>query len=106
MQHVREDPRRADRLVGSDERFDRIGFAMELLRVLRPPLTIAVYERRHDLRVDQSRLLGPSSAWAMLGIPPHASRERIALAVAELAGVARVPFAVDLLVRAGRTSET
>ena len=40
--------------------------------------------------------------WALVGIPPHASRESIAVALAELAGVAWQPFVIDLLLMAGR----
>jgi hypothetical protein len=94
--------RRATRWASSEERFDRIEFAMRVLRILSPPgLRIAVYERYHELTVERGRPLASGPSWAMIGIPPHASREHIALALAELAGVARVPFMVDLLAAAG-----
>jgi len=38
----------------------------------------------------------------MVGIPPRASRAQIAHALAELAGVADVPYVVDVLLSAGR----
>ena len=82
----------------STEQFDRIAFAMQLLALLHPArMTVAVYERYEELRVERGRDLPCGSTWAMVGIPPYASRQHIALALAELAGVARVPFVVDLL---------
>jgi hypothetical protein len=87
----------------SDEAFDRMAFAMRLVRLLRPKdMTVIFHESYHGVRVERGRDYGRGGAatWAMLGISPKASRERIALAVAEVAGVERVPFIVDLLVRA------
>jgi hypothetical protein len=85
----------------SVERFDRLEFAMRALRFLRPRMSVAIYTRHRDLRVDRGcDLARPDGAWAIVGIPPHASRQHIALALAELAGVEQVPFAVDLLVAA------
>jgi hypothetical protein len=103
--HVLVDERRPRREIdrcGSTEEFDRIGFAMRLLAILRPPrMRIAVYERYQELTVERGRNLESGPTWAMVGIPPHASREHIALALAELAGIARVPFVVDLLAAVG-----
>jgi hypothetical protein len=82
------------------ERFDRIAFAMHALRLLSPPkVTVAIYRAGLRLRVERGRDLhaGAGATWATLGIPPHASRRQIALAVAELAGLAEVPYVVDLL---------
>jgi hypothetical protein len=83
------------------EQFDRIEFAMQALRFLRPSMTVAVYERRRHLKVERGRDLnrGLDAVWAMVGIPPDASREHIARALAELTGAAHVPFLVDLLAR-------
>ena len=102
--HVFVDPaRRYER--HDPEPFDRIAFAMRALALLRPRIDkIAVYssvarmvvERGRDMRAEGD------TDWALVGIPPHASRESIAVALAELAGVARQPFVVDLLVLAGR----
>src|SRR5262249_8611503 len=83
-----------------DEPFDRVAFAMELLARLRPArMRVAVYERYEELRIEVGRDFGrgEGARWAMLGVPPDASRRHIALAVAELAGVARVPFLVETL---------
>jgi hypothetical protein len=80
--------------------FDRIAFAMRALRRLRPKrMTVAVYPAVSSLRVEQGRDLrrGEGAKWAIVGIPPHASREHIAYALAELAGIAAVPYAVQML---------
>lgn len=84
-----------------DERFDRLEFTARLLaRVCPTRMRVAVYERYEELRVEVGRDFGrgEGARWAMLGVPPDASRRHIALAVAELAGVARVPFMIDWLV--------
>jgi hypothetical protein len=89
------------------EEFDRIEFAMQALRRLRPRgLTVAVYRRNAELRVDCVRDLrrGEGARWAMVGIPPRASREQIAHALADLAGVADVPYTLDVLLRASRAT--
>lgn len=80
--------------------FDRIAFAMRALRRLRPKqMTVAVYSAVSALRVERGRDLGrgKGATWAIVGIPPHASREHIAYALVELAGVASVPYAVQML---------
>lgn len=90
--------------VRSSEQFDRIAYAMQLLKWLRPPMTVAVYECYQGLRVDRGSLAG-AARWAMVGIPRDASREHITFALAELAGLERAPFVVDLLaVAANETS--
>jgi len=86
------------------EEFDRIAFAMRALDRLRPKrMTVAVYAATSGLSVEQSRdLRREGSSYAIVGIPPHASREHIAYALAELAGVASVPYAVQALLAAER----
>jgi len=89
------------RLALGVERFDRMKFALRALDILRPRgMKIALYEGRFDLRVEQGRNFGagPERTWAMVGIPPHASPEHIAVALAELVGVASMPYVIDLLV--------
>lgn len=89
------------------EDFDRIEFAMQVLGVLRPRrLSVAVYRGNSELRVESVRDLrrGGGARWAFVGIPPRASRAHIALALADLAGVAEVPYAVDVLLNVGRTT--
>jgi len=81
----------------SAESFNRVAYAIQLLKLLNPPLTVAVYGNRGHLRVERGRALGEASAWALLGVPPHATRESIARALVELSGLERAPFLVDLL---------
>lgn len=90
---------------GDSEEFDRLGFALEAVSALRGArLTVAVYPRRAGIRVDAVRDLraGEGARWVMLGIPPRASRVQIAHALADAAGVTNVPYALDVLLRAGR----
>ncbi len=80
--------------------FDRIAFAMRALRVLRPEhMTVAVYSSIHALRVEALLDLRrrDGSTQALVGIPPDASREHIAYALAELAGKATTPYVIELL---------
>lgn len=88
--------------VASSEEFDRIAFAMRALALLRPQMTVAVYPRTHALSVEVGRDLSsePAGTWALLGIPPTASRAHIALSVAELAPEGRRRWLLDLLARA------
>jgi len=87
------------------EAFDRLEFAMKTLALLRPRIDrVAVYSSIERLSVQRGRDLRQDGDrnWALVGIPPHASRESIAVALAELAGVAWQPFVIDLLLTAGR----
>lgn len=91
------------------EAFDRIAFAMRALRRLRPKrMKVAVYEAVSSLHVESGRDFkrGEGATWAMVGIPPHASREHIAYALAELAGVSSVPYAVQMLLADAWSSPT
>jgi hypothetical protein len=83
----------------SSERFDRIEFALRVLDVLRPNMNITVYESRRKLQIRRGRdwAHGPDATWALIAIPPDASRRHVVSALAELAGVAHLPFVVDLL---------
>ena len=93
--------RRYDAIDSED--FDRIGFAIRALEVLAPPhMTVAVYPGRTDLNIVRGRDLsrGAEASWAIVGIGRHVTRQRIALALAELAGLAETPFVVDLLLAA------
>jgi len=81
----------------SSESFNRLSYALQLLKILNPPLKVAVYGHRRRLLVERGRALGDQSAWALLGVPPDATRESIARALAELSGLERTPFLVDLL---------
>ncbi|APR77374.1 Hypothetical protein A7982_02721 [Minicystis rosea] len=89
------------------EDFDRMAFAMRALRRLRPKrMKVAVYEAVSSLHVESGRDFrrGEGATWAMVGIPPHASREHIAYALAELAGVESVPYAVQMLLADNRNA--
>ena len=100
------DPRRSFEATDVEE-FDRLEFAIQVLRTLRAPgLSVAVYRRYSELRIDCVRDLrgGEGARWAMVGIPSRASRAQIAHALADLAGVADVPYAVDVLVNSGRAT--
>jgi hypothetical protein len=89
------------------EDFDRIAFTLEAVSALEGArLTVAVYPRRAGLRVEAVRDLrgGEGARWVMLGVPPRASRAQIAYALADLAGMTNVPYALDVLLRAGQTA--
>jgi hypothetical protein len=82
------------------EPFDRRAFARHVLDVLMPPRwTVALYVHGDDFYVDRGRDLrrGLDAVFAIVGVPPTASRAEIALAIAELTGTERVPFVLDLL---------
>ncbi|MFI5299807.1 MAG: hypothetical protein ACHREM_17100 [Polyangiales bacterium] len=85
---------------GAQAAFDRVAFARRVLAILRPAkVSVAVYPSSADLRVEKGRAWshGPDAEWAMVAIPGHATRAEIVLALAELSGLARQPFLVDLL---------
>lgn len=82
----------------SSERFDRIAYAMKVIGVLRPKMTVAVYERRRGLVVERGSTPGePDRRWALIGIPPHATRETIVDALLSLSDARQLPFLADLL---------
>jgi hypothetical protein len=96
----------------SDESFDRVAFARHALDLLKPSAyVVAICDGATRMRVESGRLWGrrrtggpktgpggaaPPSHWAMLAIPPRASRRAIALAIAELACIPP-PYALDVL---------
>jgi hypothetical protein len=85
----------------SNERFDRTAFARHALDLVRPRAhAIAICEGASCVRVEWGRAWGhgPSQRWALLAIPPDASRRAIALAVIALARAPR-PYALDALLR-------
>lgn len=102
------DEDRREREWHDPERFDRVAFAMRALAILAPKrLTVAVYERAAELRVECARdpSKGPGARWAIVGVPAHASRAHIAYALAELVGVADVPLVVAGLLRRATVAE-
>jgi hypothetical protein len=89
------------------ESFDRLQFAIEVLRALDlPRMRVAIYPRERELSVDHGSDLGrgPGATWAIVGIPPHASRRHIVHALAELAGVSDLPYVVDVLASSARAA--
>jgi hypothetical protein len=98
---VLDTQRRLDRR--PSEGFDRLAFALRALSILCPAgMRVALYSRGSDFRVEKGRELGAGddASWALVGIPHDASRESIALALAELAGFERAPYVVDLIASA------
>jgi hypothetical protein len=97
---------RAERIVDetSDEAFDRTAFALRALDLVNPGLTIAVCEGGARLRVESGPIWGQRNRrWALLAVPPKASKRAIALAVAELTPCPRA-YALDVLMdEASRT---
>jgi hypothetical protein len=92
-------PRRQTEFHDASE-FDRLAFAMRALHRLRTKrMRVVVYSTMSTLQVEQGLDLrrGEGATFALVGIPPHASREHIAYALAELAGVASMPYAVQAL---------
>ena len=81
----------------STESFNRVDYALSLLKLLNLPLRVAVYRRSQRLLLERGGGLGDEGPWAIFGVPPHATRESIARAVAELSGRAGEPFLIDLL---------
>jgi hypothetical protein len=88
------------RVARDGERFDRIAFALRTLEILKPRgMTVAVFAGRFDLQVERGRDWGrgPDATWAMVRIPPDASREHIVLALTELSGLPTTPWLLDTL---------
>jgi hypothetical protein len=84
---------------------DAMAFARRVLHILSPRrVSVALYEGRFDLRVEHGRDWkgSPDDRWAMVSIPEGESPERIAIVLAELAGVAHVPYVIDTLVAAAQ----
>ena len=96
-----EDPRRDEaRFEASDEEFDRLAFAAKAVELLALRSTrVAICPGQSRLSVEVGRAWGApqQGRWAMLSVPPTASRRAIALAVASLAQPAGRPYALDLL---------
>ena len=87
------------------EQFDRVSYALDAVRALSPrAITVAVYRRDAGFHVESVRdwRRGADAKWVILGVPSYASRARIAHVLADLAGVTETPFAMDVLVNAGR----
>ncbi len=102
---------RADIAEESRDEFDRIAFAMSALdHVLPRRMTVAVCRGRSRLRVESGRAWGrgEGARWAMVSIPPRASRKAIVLALMGLRGAPEEPgpspYILDVLLSgAGET---
>jgi hypothetical protein len=97
------DPRR--RIEHHDpESFDRIAFAMRALDVLRPKrLRVALYRTSSSMQVEVIKDVSREGVRiASVGIPDHASAAHIAYALAEIAGVTSVPYAVQMMLAVDR----
>lgn len=97
------DPRRRVEYHDS-EQFDRIAFAMRALDVLRPKrLRIALYRTSSLMQVEVlNDVTREGYRVASVGIPDHASAAHIAYALAEIAGVTSVPYAVQMMLAVDR----
>jgi hypothetical protein len=88
------------RLEASTEAFDRMSFARHALELIAPAhATIALCEGIFRVRVETGRAWGNprGGRWAMISVPPRASRRAIALAMAELADEGVRPYVLDVL---------
>lgn len=97
------DPRR--RVEHHDtENFDRLAFAMRALDVLRPKrLRVALYRTTSSMQVEVVKDVSREGyRMASVGIPDHASAAHIAYALAEIAGVTSVPYAVQMMLAVDR----
>jgi hypothetical protein len=84
----------------SSEIFDRIAFAERIVSLVKPAnMRVAIAEGRTRVVVEMGRWWGRAEGarWAMLCVPPTASRRAIALAVAALAGPTPEPYVLDTL---------
>lgn len=83
------------------EAFDRVAYAKRLLRVLSPAgLRVAICPGTEKLSVESGRdWFRGRGRWALLSVPPDASRAHIAVTVARLAGREADPYVLDVLMR-------
>jgi len=89
----------------SDERLDRLAFAERALRLVRPRHTkVALCPGpsgvRARVKLEAGRAWGAAQKderWAILSVPPTASKRAIAVAVAGLAGPSHEPYVLDVL---------
>jgi len=86
------------RTESSDESFDRMSFAHRALDLIAPKrTTVAVCEGIFNVRIEIGRQWPDDSRWAMIFVPPKASRRSIALALAELADTNVRRYVLDVL---------
>lgn len=86
------------KLESSSEAFDRMSFAERALEIVAPArTTVALVPGVFRVRVETGRRWGRGGRWAMVSVPPRASRRAIALAVAGLAEEPLRPWVLDVL---------
>jgi hypothetical protein len=84
----------------STEPFDRIAFAERVIAKVKPAsMRVAIAEGRSRVVLEAGRAWGRSedATWAVLFVPPRASRRAIATAVAALAASSPGPYVLDTL---------
>ena len=84
----------------STESFDRIAFTERAVSLVRPSkTTVAICEGSSHVDVVTGRQWGkpPGSRWAVVRVPPHASRRAITSALLELHQGASRAWALDVL---------
>jgi hypothetical protein len=82
-----EDDREDDRRLTSSERFDRLAFAERALALVRPRgMTVALCAGDRRIHIEHGRQWGKAagSSWAILAVPPNASRRAIVNAILTL----------------------
>jgi hypothetical protein len=85
----------------SSESFDRVAFAEAAVALVKPPcMRVAICGGARKVHVLSGRQWGgaPGMRWAMLAVPPNASRRAIASAVLALHDGDSRPWALDVLV--------
>ena len=94
-----DDEREHDR-----EQFDRLAYAKRALRLLGVRRTVALCAGTERVQVQSGGAPGDASrgAWAIVSIPPHASRVVIAATLARLAGREHDPYVMDVLLARDR----
>lgn len=84
----------------SFESFDRVAFVHRALELLRPEkITVAICEGGRSVRVESGRAWGKGKGqrWALVSVPPGASKRALALALADLRGPRSPAYALDVL---------
>jgi hypothetical protein len=93
--------RELDPADSSSESFDRVAFAWRAVALVKPPnMRVAIAEGGGArVVVEKGRAWGRAedARWAMLCVPPTASRRAIALAVATLSAQPPAPYVLDAL---------
>jgi hypothetical protein len=84
------------------EAFDRVKYAAKLLKILAVPARVAICSGGETIRIQQGTEPGAprKGRWAIVSIPPDASRAHIAVALAKMAGRQDEPYVLDVLLRA------